>query len=71
MRRKQVRKGPQAGLEMWGCVRWPDCDGLVNIDPPRWGDDPRRRFRPRRLSADRLAEDMPKGVPIKSVLAVG
>ena len=19
---------------MWGCTRWPDCDGAINIDPP-------------------------------------
>lgn len=30
--RKPVRRGPRAGLEMWGCTRWPDCWGLINID---------------------------------------
>jgi hypothetical protein len=33
MVRKPVRRGPRAGLEMWGCRRWPDCDGVINIDP--------------------------------------
>ena len=33
MSRKLVRRGPRAGLEMWGCSRWPECDGLINIDP--------------------------------------
>jgi hypothetical protein len=33
MLRKPVRKGPRAGLEMWGCQRWPQCDGAINIDP--------------------------------------
>jgi Nuclease-related domain len=22
---------------MWGCIRWPDCDGAINIDPPATG----------------------------------
>ena len=34
MVRKPVRRGPRAGLEMWGCTRWPDCSGVINIDQP-------------------------------------
>ena len=33
MIRRTVRRGPRAGLEMWGCSRWPDCAGVINIDP--------------------------------------
>ena len=28
-----MRRGPRAGLEMWGCSRWPECRGAINIDP--------------------------------------
>jgi ssDNA-binding Zn-finger/Zn-ribbon topoisomerase 1 len=32
--RRRARQGPRAGLEFWGCRRFPACDGLINIDPP-------------------------------------
>jgi hypothetical protein len=35
MSRKLVGRGPRAGLEMWGCRRWPACDGVINIDSPQ------------------------------------
>jgi hypothetical protein len=31
--RRPVRRGPRAGLEMWGCSRYPECMGAINIDP--------------------------------------
>lgn len=33
MDRKRARTGPRAGLEFWGCRRFPACDGLINIEP--------------------------------------
>lgn len=31
MTRRQVRKGPQAGTEFWGCTRFPDCRGTLPL----------------------------------------
>lgn len=40
MVRRAVRRGPRAGLEMWGCSRWPTCEGAINIDPEPPRADP-------------------------------
>ena len=33
MKRRQARKGPQAGNEFWGCTRFPDCRGTLPLEP--------------------------------------
>jgi four helix bundle suffix protein len=33
MRLRNVRKGPRAGGQFWGCVNFPECDGLREMEP--------------------------------------
>jgi hypothetical protein len=32
MVRRTAKKGPHTGEPFWGCSRWPDCKGIVDID---------------------------------------
>lgn len=31
MRKRTADKDPNAGLEFWGCIAYPECRGIVNI----------------------------------------
>lgn len=31
--RRLAQRGSRAGLEFWGCTRWPSCSGVINIEP--------------------------------------
>ena len=36
MKKRMARKGPNAGKYFYGCSRWPNCNGIINIDGDVW-----------------------------------
>ena len=32
MKKRMARRGPNAGKYFYGCSRWPNCNGIINID---------------------------------------
>lgn len=50
MRRRHVTRGRRAGLDMWGCSRWPNCRGAINIDPDADAEAPIERGEPARYA---------------------
>lgn len=36
MKKRMARKGPNAGRYFYGCSRWPNCDGIININGDAW-----------------------------------
>ena len=36
MKKRMARKGPNAGKYFYGCSRWPNCNGIININGDTW-----------------------------------
>ena len=36
MKKRMARKGPNAGKYFYGCSRWPNCSGIININGDTW-----------------------------------
>ena len=36
MKKRMARKGPNAGRYFYGCSRWPNCSGIININGDTW-----------------------------------
>ena len=39
MKKRMARKGPNAGKYFYGCSRWPNCNGIININGDTWTPD--------------------------------
>lgn len=50
MRIRSARRGPRSGCQFWGCVRFPDCRGTLNL--PMVRAKRRRRSKGRNIEVD-------------------
>lgn len=39
MIKRLARKGPNAGKYFYGCSKWPNCNGIININGDTWSKD--------------------------------